>query len=121
MAHFAELDSNNYVLRVIVVSNQELLDENGNESEQKGIAFCQNLLGGNWIQTSYNGNFRRNFASIGYKYDPQNDVFIAPQPFPSWVFDSVRGIWLAPIPKPEDGGYYWNEQKLNWEKYPSIA
>ena len=79
MAHFAELDANNLVLRVIVVHNNELLD-NGVESEAKGIAFCQSLFGANtiWKQTSYNGNFRGMYAGIGYSYDPVNDVFVPP-------------------------------------------
>jgi hypothetical protein len=68
MAHFAQLDDTNTVTQVIVVNNSELLNESGNESEQKGIDFCKSLFGGNWIQTSYNGNIRKNFASIGYLY-----------------------------------------------------
>ena len=80
MAHFAELDETNTVKQVIVVNNNELLDENGNESEAKGIAFCQSLFGGTWIQTSYNGNFRKNYAGISYVYDPIRDAFIAPKP-----------------------------------------
>ena len=80
MAHFAELNETNIVKQVIVVHNNELLDENGNESEQKGIDFCVNLLGGTWIQTSYNENFRGKYAGIGYLYDPVNDVFVAPEP-----------------------------------------
>lgn len=75
MAHFAELDETNTVKQVIVVDNNELLDENGNESEQKGIDFCVNLLGGKWIQTSYNSNFRGTYAGIGMIYDPISDVF----------------------------------------------
>jgi len=78
MAHFAELDSNNVVLRVIVVNNQELSDSNNNESESKGIDFCKSLFGGNWVQTSYNANFRGVFAGIGYTYDSKQDIFIAP-------------------------------------------
>lgn len=78
MAHFAELDENNIVKNVIVVHNDELLDENGNESETKGVVFCQSLFGGNWIQTSYNSTFRGKYAGIGYTYDPVNDVFVAP-------------------------------------------
>ena len=77
MAHFAELDSNNKVLRVIVVSNNELLLEDGTESELKGIAFCQNLFGGTWIQTSYNSSFRNSFAAIGMIYDATNDQFVS--------------------------------------------
>ena len=80
MAHFAELNETNIVTNVIVVHNNELLDENGSESEQKGIDFCVNLLGGTWIQTSYNKNFRGTYAGIGYLYDLINDVFVAPEP-----------------------------------------
>jgi hypothetical protein len=80
MAHFAELDETNTVKQVIVVHNNELLDENGNELEQKGIDFCVNLLGGTWIQTSYNRNFRGQYAGIGDLYDPVNDVFVTPEP-----------------------------------------
>lgn len=79
MAHFAQLDETNIVTQVIVVHNNELLD-NGVESEAKGIAFCQSLLGGNWVQTSYNKNIRKNFAGIGFTYDPIRDAFIAPNP-----------------------------------------
>jgi len=78
MAHFAELDENNVVIRVIVVANDELIDENGYESEAKGVAFCESLLGGNWKQTSYNGNFRKNYAGIGHIYDATEDAFIEP-------------------------------------------
>ena len=82
MAHFTELDQNNIVLRVIVVSNDMLLDENENESEAVGIAFCQLLFGANtiWKQTSYNASFRKNYAGIGYTYDVERDAFIAPMP-----------------------------------------
>ena len=78
MAHFAQLDENNIVTQVIVVNNSELLDENGNESEAEGIAFCQSLFGGNWKQTSYNANFRKNYAGIGFTYDPVADEFNPP-------------------------------------------
>ena len=99
MAHFAELDENNIVKQVIVVHNNELLDENGNESEAKGIAFCQLLLGGNWIQTSYNKSFRKNYAGIGYIYDPVRDAFVPPKPTTElpptkeWVFDEETCLW----------------------------
>lgn len=80
MAHFAKLDNDNIVLEVHAVHNNELLDENGQESEAKGIEFLVNWSGGytNWKQTSYNGNFRGKYAGIGYTYDTQNDVFVAP-------------------------------------------
>ena len=95
MAHFAELDANNIVLRVIVVHNNELMD-NGRESEAKGVAFCQSLFGGNWKQTSYHANFRKNYAGIGYTYDATRDAFIAPQPDPSWVLNEDTCRWEDP-------------------------
>ena len=114
MAHFAKLE-NNIVQQVIVVSNQDILDENGQESEEKGIAFCSNLLGGTWIQTSYNGKIRKNYAGIGYKYDVTLDAFIPPQPFASWVLDETTAQWIAPILYPTDGKMYlWDEEKQNW-------
>ena len=78
MAHFARLDENNTVLEVVVIDNNDIIDENGNESEEKGIAICQTILGQNtiWKQTSYNKNFRDTFASIGMIYDPEKDIFI---------------------------------------------
>ena len=116
MAHFAELDENNIVKQVIVVHNNELLDESGIESEQKGIDFCTNLFGSRWVQTSYNGNFRKNFAGSGYLYDSIRDAFVAPQPYPSWVFDEQTCRWEAPVAYPMDGALYiWNEELLTWE------
>lgn len=79
MAHFAELDDNNIVLRVTVVSNADLLDENGVEQEALGIAVCQQQLGGRWVQTSYNGNFRGKYAGIGMRYDEVLDEFVTIQ------------------------------------------
>jgi hypothetical protein len=93
MAHFAELDENNIVLRVIVVSNNELLVD-GVEQESKGIAFCQEIWGGRWIQTSYNNNTRKNYAGIGYTYDAQRDAFIEPKPEgEGWLLDETICIW----------------------------
>lgn len=117
MAHFAELDDNNVVLRVIVVHNNELLDGSGAELESKGVAFCQSLFGGNWKQTSYNGNLRKNFAAIGYTYDPDRDAFIAPKRYASWVLNEDTCCWEAPIPLPDDADtkmYGWNEDTLSW-------
>ena len=115
MAHFAELDDNNIVKQVIVVHNNELLDESGNESEQKGIDFCNNLLGGRWIQTSYNSTIRKNFAGQGYLYDPIRDAFIAPQPYPSWILDEETFRWKPPIECPVDGLLYdWDEATGTW-------
>ena len=94
MAHFAELDDKNIVKQVIVVHNNELLDESGIESEQKGIDFCTNLFGGRWIQTSYNGNIRKNFAGQGFVYDAIRDAFIAPKPSKGhWIFNETTCQW----------------------------
>lgn len=115
MAHFAQLDENNIVLQVIVVNNNELM-EDGNESEAKGIAFCQSLFPStNWMQTSYNANFRKNYAGIGYAYDAVRDAFIPPQPYPSWVLSEDTCRWDAPVPYPTDGKmYYWDEATTSW-------
>ena len=115
MAHFAQLDENNLVLQVIVVNNNDCKDENGNESEAIGIAFCQSLLGGNWKQTSYNGNMRKNYAGIGYTYDSGRDAFIPPQPYPSWVLVEETCNWVAPTAYPTDGKLYtWDELTTSW-------
>jgi hypothetical protein len=95
MAHFAKLNDDNIVVEVIVVHNNELLD-NGIESEAKGIAFCQSLFGGTWIQTSYHGNIRKNYAGIGYLYDSTRDAFIAPEPEDSTGFDEATCQWIVP-------------------------
>ena len=115
MAHFAQLE-NNVVKQVIVVSNQDILDENGQESEQKGIDFCSNLLGGTWKQTSYNAKIRKNYAGIGYTYDEGRDAFIPPKPFDSWLLDEDTCQWKAPVDYPTDGGrYLWNETTTSWD------
>jgi hypothetical protein len=93
MAHFAKLDKNNAVIQVIVVNNNELLDDNGAESEQKGIDFCLNLFGGTWIQTSYNANFRKNYAGIGYTYDAALDAFIPPKCHDEATLDETTYRW----------------------------
>ena len=114
MAHFARLDENNIVTQVIVVNNSDLLVD-GIESENKGIAFCQSLFGGQWKQTSYNRQFRKNFAGVGYVYDNALDAFYAPQPFPSWVFDESTCVWKCPTPYPLDEKLYrWDEPTLTW-------
>ena len=118
MAHFAKLDENNVVLEVHVVHNNELLDENGTESEFKGIEFLTQWSGGYalWKQTSYNGTFRKNYAGVGYTYNAVRDAFIAPQPFPSWVLDDATCQWKAPVPMPTDGQRYsWDEANQSWE------
>ena len=118
MAHFAELNENNIVTRVIVVHNNEITVD-GQELEFKGIDFCEGLFGHrNWIQASYNGNIRYNFAGQGYTYDEDNDAFYAPQPYASWSLNSDY-IWEAPLPYPEDASaekiYEWDEDTLSWK------
>lgn len=115
MAHFAELDANNIVIRVIVVANSDCLDQDGNENEAIGALYCHRLFGGRWIQTSYNGNIRGHFAGVGWPYDPRLDAFIPPKPYPSWIFNETTLNWEAPIPYPQDGNtYWWDETTGHW-------
>lgn len=116
MAHFAKLDGNNVVIAVHAVHNNELIDKTGQESEIKGVAFLTQLHNHtNWVQTSYNGNFRKNYAGIGYTYDFVRDAFIPPQPFPSWVLNESTCLWDAPTPMPNDGKrYVWDETTTSW-------
>ena len=110
MAHFAQLDGNNVVTQVIVVSNDDTSDSNGTETESIGVAFCQKLLGAdtNWKQTSYNGNLRGNYAGIGYTYMENvatlgvgsTDIFISQQPHASWTISTTAAQWEAPITQP---------------------
>jgi len=106
MAHFAQLDDNNVVTQVIVVSNDDTTDSKGVEAESIGVAFCQKLLGAetNWKQTSYNGNMRGNYAGIGYTYMSNvatlgvgsTDIFISPQPHNSWSIGITTASWYPP-------------------------
>ena len=105
MAHFAEIDANNVVQRVIVVPNSE---------EANGAAWCSNLLGGTWLQTSYNGTIRKNFAGVGFTYDAVLDAFIPPQPYPSWTLDEATCTWESPEPVPPGGPWEWDEDELEW-------
>ena len=117
MAHFAKLDENNFVIAVNALSNH-VITINGVESEQLGIDFLTNLHGYNlWKQTSYNDNFRKNYAGIGYYYDSIRDAFIPPKPFPSWTLNEISCLWDSPVPYPSDGKIYqWNEDILNWQE-----
>lgn len=117
MAHFAQLNENNVVTQVIVVHNNELLLD-GVENETKGVIFCKSLYGENtrWVQTSYNGNKRKNYAGIGFTYDATRDAFIPPKPYESWVLNEDTCQWDAPTPYPSDGQIYrWNEELQQWE------
>ena len=112
MAHWAEIDDNNRVVRVLVGDNN---DPAGDE----GYQWLIDNFGGRWIKTSYNGKIRKQYAGVGFTYDPDADVFVAPQPFPSWVLDESYD-WQPPVAYPSDGlMYVWNEESKNWEPYVS--
>jgi hypothetical protein len=118
MAHFAEVDGNNIVLRVLVVDDSQ---------ESNGQNFLANTLGlgGTWIKTSYNTNagvhrnggtpLRKNYAGIGYTYDSERDAFIAPKPYPSWILDEETCVYEAPVAMPTEGRYTWNEETTSWD------
>ena len=117
MAHFAKLDQNNVVLRVLVVNNADITDPSGQEQEALGVTFLQGLFGADthWLQTSYNGKIRKNYAGIGYSYDETRDAFIPPQPYPSWVLNEDSCLWESPVPMPDDGHpYTWDEDAGAW-------
>jgi len=131
MAHFAKINTDNIVINVVVINNNELLID-GEENEQKGINFLNSLSNTNynWKKTSYNtfGGVhlndgtpcRKNFAGIGFTYDSGRDAFIPPKPYPSWTLNETTCLWEAPVAKPEDSGngkyYEWNESTTSWEE-----
>lgn len=115
MAHFAEIDKNNVVIRVLVTDNNDV-------NEDEGYSFLVNTFGGKWIKTSYNTiagkhlndgtPLHKNFAAIGYLWDGVG--FYEPQPFPSWIFDSTTYTWKAPVDKPKNVFVAWSEEQLIW-------
>ena len=114
MAHFVRLE-NGVVVQGIVVSDKDTADEHGVEKEDIGIAFCSNLLGGTWKQTSYNARIRKNYAGIGYTYDETLDAFVPPKPFASWILNEETAQWEAPTPHPADDKIYtWDEEITSW-------
>jgi hypothetical protein len=123
MAHFAEIDENNIVLRVLVVDDSQ--ESNGQEFLATTLG-----LGGTWIKTSYNTSggvhnnggtpLRKNYAGIGYSYDSGRDAFIPPKPYPSWVLNETSCLWEAPVAMPTDGARYtWNEETTSWDLVPT--
>ena len=96
MAHFCRIDENGIVQQVIVVDNKDTADASGVEKEYIGAAFCERLLGGTWKQTSYNGNFRKNYAGLGYTYDAARDAFIPPKPSDDATLDEATCQWIMP-------------------------
>ena len=124
MANFAQLNEKYIVTQVIVVNNETIDNLPFPESEPMGVAFCQSLLGPttNWKQTSYNASFRKNYAGIGFAYDPVLDAFIPPQPYPSWLLNTTTCQWEAPVPYPNDGKtYVWDEATLSWVEVPTTT
>ena len=125
MAHWAEIDENNVVTRVLVGDNN---DPNGDE----GYQWLIDNLGGTWVKTSYNAvggkrrdpetneitnelGFRKNYAGIGYTYDESKDAFIPPKPFNSWILNEDTCLWESPVSYPNDGKLYtWNEENTTW-------
>jgi len=135
MAHFASLGADNKVIRVHCVNNKQLLDVDGREVEENGIALLKKILGdGRYKQTSYNTRggvhklggtpLRANYCGKGWHYDPDLDIFHPPQPYPSWTLDTVKGHWNPPVPYPDveiiEGEpppmYQWNEDEQKWDE-----
>ena len=111
MAHWAEIDENNIVLRVTVGDNNE---------PDEGYQWLLDNLGGTWIKTSYNNNIRGVFAGIGYSYNSDEDIFITPQPYPSWTRNG--SYWQAPTPMPTDGKLYnWDEDTTSWVEIAALS
>ena len=128
MAHFAEIDDLKRVIRVLVVDDKDMQDEDGNEVESIGAKYLSDAFGGTWLKTSYNTRggvhklsgtpFRKNYAGKGHTYDETLDAFINPKPYESWVLNESTCLWDAPIPYPTDNepaGYRWNEDTTSWE------
>jgi len=116
MAHFAQIDTDNVVIRVVVIDNEKNLNQDGVEDESVGALFCTSLFGGTWIQTSYNHNFRKRYAQVGGTYDPAADCFIDAKPsFNSWILNEDK-VWVPPVPYPQDYNFYeWDETIVNWK------
>lgn len=123
MAHYARVNSENIVTYVTPIPDEMITDKNGVEHEE--LAFehlystIPNSVGDRWIQTSYNNNFRKRYAGLGYIWNEELDAFIPPKPFNSWILNTETADWEAPISMPEivDGGpigYEWDEQLGNW-------
>lgn len=131
MVYFAELDSDNVIIQIIVIAEEKMLDAHGIPQESIGIAFCQELTksSNDWKLSKKEGGFRCRPALIGDVYNPTYDVFLAQQPYPSWSLDTSTFEWVPPVPRPiltpeqRQEGYYvqWNEQKQEWDilQYPT--
>ena len=114
MAHFAEINSSGVVTNVVVIDNNILMDDYGNEVEQKGIDYCSQLFGhSNWVQTSYNASFRKKYASVGGFYDSDKDEFIEPQPN-EWFYLDENNNWVCPVGINPRNGLPFTEEELEW-------
>ena len=114
MAHYAQIDADGTVLRVVVIDNKDCSDAFGVEKEHIGAAHLEKILGGVWKQTSYNGRMRKNYAGIGYTYRADIDAFVPPKPFPSWLLNA-QAQWEPPVAMPTDGKMYsWDEPTTSW-------
>jgi hypothetical protein len=128
MAYFAEIDGDNIVIRVVAIADRDTADADGNEVESVGVGFCEQLLGGAWVQTSYNTRsgvhalggtpFRKNYAGIGWTWREDLDGFVPPRLFDSWHLEPETCDWEPPVPHPEDADkskrYRWDEENLGW-------
>jgi hypothetical protein len=123
MAHFAEINEEGIVQRVLAISNL-IVVLGGEEVEELGTAYLQNMFPDtDWVQTSYNDNFRKRYAGKGMKYDVERDAFLHQQPYPSWTLDEETLTWNPPKPRPEQDEenpvrYGWNENAGDWQEIP---
>ena len=102
MSHYAKVE--NGIVTQVIVAEQDVIDSG--------------LFGSGWVQTSYNGTSRKNYAGIGYTYDADRDAFIPPKPYASWVLDENTCSWVAPIAYPDGNSFYtWNETTVSWDKH----
>jgi hypothetical protein len=115
MAHFAEIDDNNIVLRILVVNDVDTSNEDNTEVESIGVSYLKSLFGEStrWVKTSYNNNIRVRYAVIGGVYDESKDMFIAPCPYPGWLMNEEDGSWHPPVPQPRFG-MCWHPDRLEW-------
>lgn len=125
MAHFAQIEGD-IVVNIIVVGDNDMLDEEGNESEAVGITFLQGLFGADtvWKQTSYNNNIRKNYAMVGGTYDESRDAFIDRKPYPSWILNETTCVWDPPVARPADldtNPHVWDEENQQWVQFDPVS
>jgi len=123
MAHFAEVDQNDKVLRVVVVDDDVLRDADGRHNELLGQTYLRKIFKNEnsenktWYQTSYNGTLRVRFAGVGYTYNKELDAFLTPRPFESWLLNETTYSWEPPVDMPDNGNrYVWNEVIMEWQQ-----